>query len=296
MNFDKIYTYFKVYVTERHKKQSSDTIKYDFENHILPYFKCYDINKITKLDIINWQNEILKQNYSNNFNFKLFYTFSLFMNYCVSCSYIERNILKDVSSFPKKIEIKTHNVYTLKQFRKFRRFLDNFIIKHFFNFMYFYGTRPSEAMALRFTDIKGCYIRIIHSIERHGKRTISTPKNQSSIRVFKISLLMLFRIYLLKKYYIKKYGVFDSNYFIFGGLKPLAPTTIDRYKKKAYIRAKLPKITQHEFRHSYATRMIHSKKPIDFVSRSMGHSRVSTTLDVYLHQEKNVLNTFLTEN
>ncbi len=32
--------------------------------------------------------------------------------------------------------------------------------------------------------------------------------------------------------------------------------------------------------------MIHEKMPIDYVSRSMGHSRISMTLDTYLHQEK----------
>ena len=103
---------------------------------------------------------------------------------------------------------------------------------------------------------------------------------------------MLFRIYLLKKFYFKKFGVFSNDYFIFGGLKPLSPTTIDRYKEIAFKKANLPSITQHEFRHSYATRKIHKKVPIDFVSRSMGHSNVSTTLDIYLHQEKNTINVF----
>lgn len=86
------------------------------------------------------------------------------------------------------------------------------------------------------------------------------------------------------------------DYFIFGGPKPLAPTTIDRYKEYAYNRANLPSITQREFRHSYATRRIHKNIPIDLVSRSMGHSRVSTTLDIYLHQEKTQQVCFLIKN
>jgi len=36
----------------------------------------------------------------------------------------------------------------------------------------------------------------------------------------------------------------------------------------------------------YATRLIHKGVPIDVVSRSMGHSKVSMTCDVYLHKEK----------
>lgn len=50
----------------------------------------------------------------------------------------------------------------------------------------------------------------------------------------------------------------------------------------------MQEITQHEFRHSYATRLIHKGVPIDYVSRSMGHSKVSMTCDVYLHQEKRI--------
>jgi len=292
MSFEKAYENFKIYADKRHKKQSFITIDQDFNKHILPYFIGKNINELTKLDIIDWQNKILEKNFSNNFNSKLYFIFNSFIKYCVCCSYLDENIVSQVGTFNKKIEIKKHTTYTLRQFRKFRLYLNDFVIKQFFNFMYFYGTRPSEAMALRFLDLKYNYIYIRHSIHRKGNRDLDTPKNQSSIRIIKINLLMLFRIWLLKKLYIKKYGAFSNDYFIFGGLKPLAPTTIDRHKEIAYRKANLPSITQHEFRHSYATRKIHKKVPIDLVSRSMGHSKVSTTLDIYLHQEKNTLNVF----
>ena len=287
MSFEEVYQNYKIYVSKRHKKQGFDTIIHDFNRHILPYFIDKKINEITKKDLLDWQNTILEKNFSNNFNDKLYFIFNSFFRYCLFCSYIDENYLSQVGSFKRKIEYSNHTTYTLKQFRKFRFYLDDFVIKQFFNFMYFYGTRPSEAMALRFLDLKRNYIYIRHSIHRKGNRELDTPKNQSSIRIIKINFLMLFRIWLLKKYYIKKYGDFSIDYFIFGGIKPLAPTTIDRHKKKAYTRAKLPSITQHEFRHSYATRNIHKKVPIDVVSRSMGHSKVSTTLNFYLHQEKN---------
>ncbi len=60
--------------------------------------------------------------------------------------------------------------------------------------------------------------------------------------------------------YIKKFG-YSVDYYIFGGIKPLAPTTIDRYKLKACNKANLKPITQYEFRHSYTTRMIYKKSP-----------------------------------
>lgn len=282
MNFEEVYNNYLKYASNRHKKQGFDTITKNFELHILPYFKDMQINKITKLDIINWQNYILDHNFSNNFNKNLYYEFSAFFRYCIYCDYIQENVILQVPKFKKKIENKKHNVYNLKEFLKFRRKLDNYIIKQYFNFMFFYGTRPSEAMALRFSDLENNLIHINHSIQRKGNRELDTPKNQSSIRTIKISLLTIYRFKILKRMYFKNYGC-SVDYFIFGGPKPLAPTTIDRYKKNACKKANLKPITQHEFRHSYATRMIHKKIPIDKVSKSMGHSTISMTVDVYLH-------------
>jgi len=156
-----------------------------------------------------------------------------------------------------------------------------------------YGPRPGETSAFRFVDLHGRYLKVNHTLLQKVDRELDTPKNRSSIRYLKLNFIMLFRIWLLKRHYIKFYGVFSIDYFIFGGQKPLSHTTVDRYKKDAYTRANLPSITQHEFRHSYATRKIHKRIPIDIVSRSMGHSQVSTTLNIYLHQEKNVRSTLL---
>lgn len=286
-DFISIYEEYKTYAEKRHKKQGFNTHIRNFDNHILPYFKAVkDIVKIEKKDIINWQNEILDKNFSNKFNDNLYYTFSSFMNFCVDYDYLEENLVLKVEKFKHKIERKEKKVYNLSQFRHFRHYLDSYILKQFFNFMFFYGTRPSEAMALRFCDIDKNLVSINHSIHRRGKRELDTPKNQSSLRQFYISSLMLHRFKKLKRVYIKKYGCFKSDYFVFSGTKPLSSSTIDRHKKKACKKANIYEITQHEFRHSYATRLIHKKVPIDYVSRSMGHSRVSMTLDTYLHKEK----------
>ena len=49
----------------------------------------------------------------------------------------------------------------------------------------------------------------------------------------------------------------------------------------------LPKATPHSLRHSYATLLLGAGTPITVVSEQMGHSLVSTTLNVYAsHVEK----------
>ncbi len=282
MLFEEVYEEYKKYAQNRHKKQGFITVTQAFYLHVLPYFKNRELISINKQDIIKWENDIFIKDFKNKYNSLIYYSFSDFINFCVLNDYLKENIVLQVPKFKKKIEKKEHHVYTLKEFRKFIRHLDDYVIKQYFNFMYFYGTRPSEAMALRYSDLEGNKIHINHSIHRKGKRELDTPKNQSSIRTLKLNLITVYYFKVLKKMYLKKYGYCD-DYFIFGGIKPLAPTTIDRYKTKACEKANIKPITQHEFRHSYATRMILKKKPINLVSKSMGHSNISTTLDIYTH-------------
>lgn len=283
MTFDKVYTNYQIYASTRHKKQGYTTISENFNKHILPYFTGKDIKTLTKQDVLNWQNDILSKNFSNNFNLGLYSNFNCFIKYCILCDYLKENIVEQVGTFKNKIETKEHHVYNIWQFRWFRLHLDDFVIKQFFNFMYFYGPRPGECMALRFADLDGLTVNITHNLQRRGKRELDTPKNRFSVRKIKISLLTKFRICLLKRYYIKMYGNCCNDYYLFGGPKPLAPTTIDRHKKNACDKAHILPITQHEFRHSYATRMINKGKPINKVSKSMGHNSISMTLDVYTH-------------
>ena len=92
----------------------------------------------------------------------------------------------------------------------------------------------------------------------------------------------------LKKYYIKKYNLIDFDYFIFGGIKPLSGTSIDRYKLKACEKVNIRPITQHQFRHSYATYLISNGIPINTVSKLLGHSSVDTTAKIYIHQDLHI--------
>lgn len=286
-NFSDAYNEYLENKALRCKKQGFDTYKRNFNNHILPYFKDIYLCDLKKKDIINWQNKLLQKDFGNSFYNSLYYNFSTFLDFCVDYEYIEKNIIKDIKKIKTTKPKKEHNIYSKREFRKFRRHLDNKIDKYFFTFMFRYGTRPSETIALRFSDLNNYNIKIQHSINRRGKRELTTPKNTYSIRTLQISILMKHRINKLKKYYIKKYNCFNIDFYIFGGKKPLATSTIDRHKKIAIEKAKLPYITQHEFRHSYATIQV-NKMPVECVAKNIGHSKPSMTMDVYCHNEKRV--------
>lgn len=150
-------------------------------------------------------------------------------------------------------------------------------------------------MALKFSDLIGNYIYINHNLTTKGGRELDTPKNISSYREIVIDDYLVNELCNLKEYYINLYGDECFDYYIFGGIKPLAPTTINRVKLKACSKANIRTITLHQFRHSHATLLVNEGIPINDVSKRLGHSKISTTLDIYVHcnleQEKRVLST-----
>ena len=287
MTFDKVYEEFLFYATRRHKKQYLDTIEHIFKKHILPYFKNVDINLLVCDDYLKWQDFILNYNYRNNYNSNIYHTFNSFLKFC-SLKYNITNYLAIIGPFPHKTEILNYNVYSIKEYKKFRKGLKNIIYRYFYDLLFYYGLRSGEAMALNFSDIKGNYLHISKNISRRGEREITSVKSDKSNRILKLDFKMKFKFLILKAYYFKKYGS-SIDYFVFGGIKPLSPTSCNRYKHNACIEVGIFEIKNHEFRHSYATRMC-KKKDIKEVSSSLGHSSISITYDIYVHKEKRQFN------
>lgn len=295
MSFKEAYENYLIFASKQQKKQSFDTFKYKFELRVMPFFENYNLEDITCNDILSWQNYISSFNFSNNYNSSLYYVLSAFLEYCSTFYSFDKTIISKVGNFKKKYEENKKDFYNLKEFNLFIKNLDNNIYKQFFNLMFFTGTRPGEAMALKFSDLQDDYIYITKTMSEHGKREIGTPKTSTSVRKIKIDKFLRNDLLSLKNYYDKVYNKSNFDYFIFGGIKPLSPSTINRRKIEACSKANLRPITLHQFRHSHATLLLQNGIIINEISKRLGHSNPSITLNIYTHtdltQEKRVLQT-----
>ena len=157
------------------------------------------------------------------------------------------------------------------------------------------GFRKGELQALTFRDIDPIKkeVSINKTLTTKLKDTeyyISTPKTKNSNRILPIPDDIFERIIENQNKY-KKYTNYSDDWFVFGGITPFKDTNISN-KNIAYSKAaNLKTIRIHDFRHSCASLLINQNMPITLVSRYLGHSKVSVTLDTYSHMYKSDLYT-----
>ena len=75
----------------------------------------------------------------------------------------------------------------------------------------------------------------------------------------------------------------NDFYVITNEAKPTEPRTYRNYYERLIKRLGIPKLKFHGLRHSFATRCIESKCDYKTVSVILGHSNISTTLNLYVH-------------
>ena len=194
--------------------------------------------------------------------------------------------------FPTTAERHEFQVLTINEQRKLMTFLkSHFSFKNLGLYICLCtGLRIGEICALKWSDIsvKTQTICIRRTIERvyviedghkYTKLIISTPKSASSIRDIPISgdLLRLLKPII---------GLVNSTYFVLTNTeKPLEPRIYRHYYKRFMSKLNLPAMKFHGLRHTFATRCIESNCDYKTVSSILGHSSVSTTLNLYVHPD-----------
>lgn len=150
------------------------------------------------------------------------------------------------------------------------------------------GMRIGEICALTWEDIDtdngiisvNRTIQRIYVIEDGIRRTeliLDTPKTKNSIREIPISKDLLRILKPFKK-------IVNPTFFVLtNDAKPTEPRTYRSYYKNLMKELKMPELKFHGLRHSFATRCIESNCDYKTVSVLLGHSNISTTLNLYVH-------------
>lgn len=150
------------------------------------------------------------------------------------------------------------------------------------------GMRIGEICALTWEDVdtENGVIHVRKTIQRiyvieDGKRRtellLDSPKTKNSIREIPMSRDLLRMLKPFKK-------IVNPNFFVLtNDEKPTEPRTYRSYYKNLMKQLDIPEIKFHGLRHSFATRCIESNCDYKTVSVLLGHSNISTTLNLYVH-------------
>lgn len=159
-----------------------------------------------------------------------------------------------------------------------------------FEFMLATGTRRGEACGLMWAavDLVDRTIRIERSVTPvDGKPIITAPKTKGSRRTLYISqecaaLLKRVKAQQALEQEIHPARWVDSG-FVFTGVygAMLHPDNLNRHMTALCAKAGIERLNIHGLRHTYASLALRARVPIDVVSKQLGHSSVTMTLDIY---------------
>ena len=297
--FSALYNEYINFKKQSIKPQSLITIKNKIENHILPFFKDYKIKDINHSVFIKWRTNILEKNYSYKYNSSLHICVVNILNYAMQFYGLDTNIASKIGNFKKNTVLKKYDFWTFEEYYRFISFVDDIVYKTLFRVLYFTGMRLGECLALNWNDLDlhNGFIDISKTISQkartNGKYTITTPKSNASNRTIRIDNETKKELLALKDYYNNFVG-FNSTWFVFGGIKPLATTTITRKKDYYCSLSGIKRIKIHDFRHSHASVLISSGIPVTVISSRLGHANITMTLNIYSHlipkDEEKVIN------
>jgi len=159
--------------------------------------------------------------------------------------------------------------------------------------LFFTGMRIGELLALTWNDIDFSRREIIvnkSSSQIKGKIVISTPKTKSSIRRISIHSKLAS---MLKDWKQQQKNLFENQF----ALPHDKTTQVFQFKlnetTRFHVRKKmdtiykhhpdLKKIRIHDFRHSHVALLIDNREELVTIKDRMGHSSITTTIDVYGH-------------
>ena len=256
------------------------------ENHILPYFG--EVEEIQEEDVQKFVLLKLKEGLSQKTIKDIVIVLKMIIKFAVKFHYYEYKQIEikfPTDEFKKELEVLSVNDHK----KILNHIQENFTFKNFGIYMCLTtGMRIGEICGLKWGDIdleKGVIkvrrtiqrIYIVNQSIRYTKIISDTPKTKNSIRDIPISSELSKTIKSLKKL------VNDNYYVVTNDEKPTEPRTYRNYYKRFIKKLGINELKFHGLRHSFATRCIESKCDYKTVSVILGHSNISTTLDLYVH-------------
>ena len=274
------------------------------DNHVLPIFGAYKLDKLTTPLIQSIINKLADKANRGEKGAFLHYDMIHALNkrilqYGVTMQAIPSNPARDVvlprnTQKGKQKKIKHFDNEELKKFlgyldsldlNRYRYYYENTLYK----FLLATGCRINEALALSWSDIdlENAVIHITKTLNYDLK--INSPKSKASYRDIDVDTAT---IDMLRQYKLRQtkeaWKIGQRESVVFSDFIHEYPNnrTLQTRLKTHFKRAGVPNIGFHGFRHTHASLLLNSGIPYKELQHRLGHSTLSMTMDIYSHLSK----------
>ena len=286
------------------KPNTQGNVRKLLDNHILPIFGAYKLDKLTAPLIQSIINKLADKANRGEKGAFLHYDMIHALNkrilqYGVTMQAIPSNPARDVvlprnTQKTKRQKVKHFDNQELKKFLVYLDNLDSNRYRYYYEvtlykFLLATGCRINEALALSWSDIDldGAIVHITKTLNRDLE--INSPKSKASYRDIDIDQAT---VSMLKQYKLRqakeawKIGQRESVVFSDFIHEYPCSSKLKRRLLTHFKRADVPNIGFHGFRHTHASLLLNSGIPYKELQHRLGHSTLSMTMDIYSHLSK----------
>ena len=286
------------------KPNTQGNVRKLIDNHILPIFGAYKLDKLTTPLIQSIINKLAdKTNRGEKGAFlhydKIHALNKRILQYGVTMQAIPSNPARDVVLPRNTQKAKRQKVkhFDNEELKKFLAYLDNLDLNKFrycyentlYKFLLATGCRINEALALSWSDIDldNAVVHITKTL--NYKQETNSPKSKASYRDLDIDQAT---VTMLKVYKVRQiqeaWKIGKTESVVFSDFIHEYPNnrTLQTRLRTHFKRANVTNIGFHGFRHTHASLLLNSGIPYKELQHRLGHSTLSMTMDIYSHLSK----------
>lgn len=270
-----------VYFEDKQNELKERTLRnkrYMMEQHIVPYFGNKKMNEITAAQIIQWQNEMQKRDFSDAYLRMIQNQLTSLFTHASKIYDLPNNPCKKVKKMG-NFDSRSLDFWTVEEYKRFRDTIEPgsqyYLV---FEMLFWTGCRIGELLALTPKDIDFArnQMSITKTYYRNGgKDYITEPKTKQSIRVIEIPEFLKQEI---QKYVDGHYGM-PQNERLF----PIGQEAVQHKLKRHVEKSGVKKIRVHDLRHSHVAYLIHLGVEPLLIKERLGHKDIKITLNTYGH-------------
>jgi len=266
-----------------------------YKNHINPAIGDISLSKLNSLDIQKLIKNLKEKDLSDEMVKRVFSTVNAALNAAVSMDIIAKNVASRIPKQDKpKVERKERQIWSndsIRHILEVSRGETRYWIAVFLAVMT--GMRQGEILGLQWADID--FEKNVLYVRRNLKKDksgFSNLKTSSSRRTISLSPLTVKMLKEQEKVINAERHTLGADYQDFNLVVCTSKGTPAKATKVLHAWNRIcdkfkpehePRITFHDLRHQSASIMLNEGEDIRVVSKRLGHSTVTTTLDVYSH-------------